>query len=165
MAVKTSWAAGDVLTAADLTDTFGSKAATADFPAGAWTSYTPTYTNITVGNATVTARYVQLGKLVHVSWAFTVGSTTTFAAAQAAFSLPVTASSTNFGWLTGYFSDVSANTTYSVVAGIEPSATTASLGVMNASATYLTIAALTSTVPVAPATSDVLKLTGFYTAA
>ena len=38
-------------------------------------AYTPTHSNITVGNATQTARYVRLGDLVVVNFNFALGST------------------------------------------------------------------------------------------
>lgn len=57
---------------------------------GAWTAYTPTWTNVTIGNATVTASYFQIGKQVTATIAFTFGSTTSITG-QIAFSLPVTA--------------------------------------------------------------------------
>ncbi len=43
--------------------------------AGSWTTWTPTYTNLTIGNGTVVARYTQIGKTVHVYFEFTLGST------------------------------------------------------------------------------------------
>jgi hypothetical protein len=47
--------------------------ATDQFP---WQSYTPTFSNFTVGNATVVGRYQQIGKLVNVYVKITWGSTT-----------------------------------------------------------------------------------------
>jgi hypothetical protein len=45
---------------------------------GDWTfgTWTPTYTGLTVGNGTVTARYAQKGKLVVAWWKLLFGSTT-----------------------------------------------------------------------------------------
>ena len=40
-----------------------------------WTTYTPTLTNITLGDGTVSAKYVRIGKLVNVQVQFTMGST------------------------------------------------------------------------------------------
>lgn len=45
-----------------------------------WSSWTPTYTNITVGNGTVTAKYIQIGKTVHGRFRLDCGSTTSIAA-------------------------------------------------------------------------------------
>lgn len=73
MAVKTSWSSGDVLTAADLTDTFASKL---DTP-GAWTTWTPVWTNLSVGNGIVTARYNKVGRNVFGYLQINLGSTST----------------------------------------------------------------------------------------
>jgi hypothetical protein len=40
-----------------------------------WTTFTPTYTDITVGNGTVTSRYTKSGNLVTVYFRFVLGST------------------------------------------------------------------------------------------
>jgi hypothetical protein len=45
---------------------------------GAWTSFTPTFNNVTVGNATVGAKYCQIGKIVFVKLYFKFGSTSSF---------------------------------------------------------------------------------------
>jgi hypothetical protein len=42
---------------------------------GTWTNFTPTYTDITVGNGTVVARYSKNANLVTVYFRFTLGST------------------------------------------------------------------------------------------
>lgn len=86
MAIRTSWTTGEVLTSTDLTDTFGSKLTTPP----AWTSYTPSWTNLTIGNATQSCKYIQAGKIVHAQIYMTWGSTTS---ASGFFypSLPVTA--------------------------------------------------------------------------
>lgn len=60
----------------------------------AWTSWTPTYTNLTIGNGTVVSTYLQVGKLVHFYWRFTVGSTSS-SAVNMRVSLPVNVK--NFG--------------------------------------------------------------------
>jgi hypothetical protein len=43
---------------------------------GAWQSYTPTWTNLTVGNGTQEFKYTQINKFVHVFGRITFGSTT-----------------------------------------------------------------------------------------
>lgn len=43
-----------------------------------WTAYTPSNTNVTVGNGTQTARYAKIGKTVFVSYRLVWGSTTSF---------------------------------------------------------------------------------------
>jgi hypothetical protein len=61
---------------------------------GVWTSYTPTYLNLTPGNGTVTARYRQVGKTVEVSYRLLWGSTTS-CGNYPIFSYPVTPANNN----------------------------------------------------------------------
>lgn len=46
---------------------------------GAWTDYTPTNTNITVGNGTEVARWTRDGRRIYVQYRLTLGTTTAFA--------------------------------------------------------------------------------------
>jgi hypothetical protein len=55
---------------------------------GTWTAYTPTFTNLTVGNGTVAFVYTQINKLVHVNGTFTLGSTSSVGN-NPIFTLPV----------------------------------------------------------------------------
>ena len=67
----------------------------------AWISYTPTWTAATTnpvyGNATVVARYKQIGKTVHFKITVTMGSTTTYGASAWRFGLPVAANALSDG--------------------------------------------------------------------
>lgn len=74
-----------------------SKLSTATGELGTASSYTPTYSNLTVGSGTVTARYSQIGKTVHVQFAFTYGAGSAVGTGPEV-SLPVTAAS-------GYIAD------------------------------------------------------------
>lgn len=60
---------------------------------GNYSSYTPTWassgTQPAFGNATVTARYAQLGKFVHVAISIQFGSTSTFGTGNYTLSVPV----------------------------------------------------------------------------
>jgi len=60
-----------------------------------WATWSPTYTSLTVGNGTVTARYQQIGKLVTVYYKLVFGSTTSVSA-YPQISLPVTNARTNY---------------------------------------------------------------------
>jgi hypothetical protein len=42
---------------------------------GSWVSYTPTFTNITVGNGTMSAKYAIIGKTMHLSFFLQLGTT------------------------------------------------------------------------------------------
>lgn len=77
MATLGTFVSGQVLTAAELN------------AIGTWTTYTPTWTNVTVGNGTVAFAYTQINKLVHVNGRFTLGSTSSVGS-NPIFTLPVT---------------------------------------------------------------------------
>lgn len=136
---------------------------------GAWTSYTPTLTNFTLGDGTVVASYIQQGKTVHGVIKFTLGSTSAVGS-SGVFTLPVTASSvvyklnvtggTNIGLVTAQ------DTGTSVYSGIVSlvSSTTAGVYFGNATATYLTLSNITSAIPHTWASTDVLTLTFTYEA-
>lgn len=82
-------------------DVSGSKVVNADFstiagqPGGAWQSWTPTWTGATtnpvLGNGTLTATYLQIGKTVSWRLSLKIGSTTTTGSGLWSFSLPVNA--------------------------------------------------------------------------
>jgi hypothetical protein len=55
---------------------------------GAWTAYTPTFVNFTLGNGTVTSFFCRNGKTVHLTGSITFGSTSSIAT-FAGFILPI----------------------------------------------------------------------------
>jgi len=67
-------------------------------PVGAWQSYTPTWTagttNPSIGNGTLSGRYIQIGKLVYCQFTMRAGSTTTFGSGNWRFSYPVAPNAT-----------------------------------------------------------------------
>lgn len=60
-----------------------------------WTPFTPTWTNLTVGNGVLTAAYTQSGKTVNYWVKLVFGTTTTVGAAVVTYSLPVAALAAN----------------------------------------------------------------------
>lgn len=74
----------------DLVLTAASGEATGLKYSGAWSSWTPTFTGISIGNGTVTANYAQVGKIVYVKMKIVWGSTTSLAANYCEFNGPVT---------------------------------------------------------------------------
>jgi hypothetical protein len=124
--------------------------------AGTFTSYTPTLTNMTLGNGTVTARYAQVGELVTVFFNFLLGSTSAIST-NPSFSLPVTAI-TNSILYNAYFQDAGTNT---YLGGINLTTTTGSIYVPNASGTYNSFTSVTSTVPFTWTTNDFIR--AFFT--
>lgn len=68
----------------------------------AWASWTPTWTNLTVGNGVVLAKYVQLGKTVHFRLKLTFGTTSSISGLPD-FTLPVAAAADYTGeWTIGH---------------------------------------------------------------
>ena len=67
-------------------------------PVGAWQSYTVSWTaattNPSIGNGTLSGRYIQIGKLVYCQFTMRAGSTTTFGSGNWRFSYPVAPNTT-----------------------------------------------------------------------
>lgn len=93
-------------TGSDVTLILPSSAGTVQTVPGAWTAYTPTTFNLTVGNGTLTGHYVQIGKLVVTRIYFVMGSTSSISG-TVGFSYPVPALSLGNTHLIGtaYFED------------------------------------------------------------
>ncbi|HEX5704888.1 MAG TPA: hypothetical protein VFX97_16945 [Pyrinomonadaceae bacterium] len=134
----------------------------------AWASYVPTWTNITVGNGTVTAKFQQIGKTVFVVVHLVFGSTTAVSGAGI-FSLPVTsvalvgaANATPLGVSQFYDTSAGQNSAGNVVL---TSTTTALLGVAKTDGTYLQTVGTSSTVPFTWTTGDEIHAEFFYEAA
>lgn len=62
----------------------------------AWMSWTPIFTNFTLGNGTVDATYIQIGKFVTANLRVTMGTTSSMTTTPQ-FTLPVTAHTTALG--------------------------------------------------------------------
>jgi len=132
-----------------------------------WTTWSPSYANLTIGNGTVVARYQQVVGIVTARYELTWGSTTSLSGSPTV-SLPVTASSSGYtaargdiGWCRCH--DTGTN---GFLGNVEfASTTTCRPMVATASGTYSTVTALSSTVPMTWTTSDVLQFEIVYEAA
>jgi hypothetical protein len=150
MATLGTFASGQILTAAELN------------AIGTWTSYTPTITGVTAGNATVAASYIELNQIVffQVRWIF--GSTSAVTG-PVTITYPVTANNLYqaAAGVNVYLEDSSAAADF---VGVAYPDTTARFEVRaaNASTTYLGATALTSAIPFTWATGDVILASGFY---
>jgi hypothetical protein len=80
-------------------------------PVGAlnYTAYTPTWTNLTIGNGTNNFRYAQVGNLVHYYGQLTFGSTTS-TSSSATLPLPITGRLSNYYTNNISFYDLSTDT-------------------------------------------------------
>jgi hypothetical protein len=103
---------GEVLTA-DSTQSLGVKWAAAAAAGFSYTDYTPTFTNFTLGNGTITfSRYAQSGDVVHYYGKITLGSTSSVTGTWET-SLPVNCKASTMGYGgTSFFYDNSAGTSY-----------------------------------------------------
>ena len=136
----------------------------------AWTTYTPTWTNLTVGNGTVSARYTQDNKVVIGTVYIQFGSTTSITANNPRFTLPVTArdpgilSGSNF-FVTGAAMASDWNIqTYKVDLAFQ-STTAVEFQTLDTGSAHGKYVATTTTVPITFGTSDVLMGTFIYEAA
>ncbi len=131
----------------------------------AWSTWAPSWTNVTQGNGVVSCGYRQTGKTVAFRLLFTLG-TTSAVSGSIGFTLPVTA---NAAYLTNHpigpmrFVD-SGVAGYQGVVFIN-SVTAAGSAVYNASATYLGESGATNLIPFTWATGDLFYCTGMYEAA
>lgn len=128
---------------------------------GAWQTWSPTLTNITVGNGTQTARYVKIGRTVQWAWRLVLGST------SAIGTLPtITVPLVAVGTITGaaaIATDVGAGP-YELL--LREIAATSSLGFYRTSGVTATLdQAVSATVPFAWGATDVLEAAGAYEAA
>lgn len=134
----------------------------------AWTTWSPTWTNLTIGNGTQVARYIRIGDLVIARLELIFGSTTSISGAISV-TIPITASSSGYtagrqqignAWL----EDNSA--AGDVLAHINLNDTgRVGLQALTASGTYVSRTAISSTVPFTWATDDKIAFTIIYEAA
>ena len=136
----------------DLVLTAASGEATGLKYTGGWTSYTPTLTNLTLGNGSVTARYRQIGKIVDVFFLFTLGSTSAVGNGPQ-FSLPITGVNDSIIY-NAYFQDAGTNT---FLGNLHLQTTTATVFCANVAGTYPSYAGVSATVPFTWTTNDFIK--------
>jgi hypothetical protein len=129
-------------------------------------SYSPTLTNITIGNGSVTGSFVQIGNIVFWQVLITFGTTTSLGAVPRV-SVPVPASVNVYGPVMSthsYAVDSSSGTSYFI--GVVGTSTTDMLLVTFSSTSALSgNQPITSTVPFTWATGDTIQLGGVYFAA
>ena len=150
--------ANDTMLIADSTAATGLawKTATTQFP---WQAWTPTYTNLTVGNGTVSARYQQIGKTINFEFYFQMGSTSSMGSTPQ-ITMPVTPKFYAKGFDI-YVQDFGTTTFWGMAdtfdAKFYPTATLTN-------GTYATIAYFNSTTPMTWTTSDNFSIRGTYEA-
>lgn len=142
-----------------------------------WQSWSPTLTNVTIGNGTVTAKYIQIGKTIFFHLMISAGSTTS-SSNTPRFSLPTGANSVTYyiesagssnnalinatGWLLN--ASTSAFPVFSRLYGADVLELT--IGITNS--TYLSSTGIdmdASAVPFQFGNGDKIYVDGFYEAA
>ena len=129
---------------------------------GAWTSYTPTFANTTLGNGSVGGSYCQIGKTIFFKAFFKLGSTSAVSTAPTC-TLPVTsASQPNYN--NAHIGDCEILAGGASYAGyiLWGSTTTCTPVIYTVAATYAGRGALTSAIPATFTTNDLILINGFY---
>lgn len=139
-------------------------AATMNQIGAAWEPYTPTWTNLTVGNGTSTFRYSQIQKNVTVQGVLGFGSTTTVTGSPVQFSLPITGRALVVPTGFVYMEDSSAGVgSDGVILSI--STTAGYIYYWNSAGTYSQLANVSATAPFTWAVNDSIRFTMIYEAA
>lgn len=128
--------------------------------ADAWTTFTPTLGGITIGNGTLTARYIQIGKTVFFNIRFLLGSTSAITGGIS-FTLPVTSNLNSTGY-SGYFQD-SGTALYATLSYAIGS--TLYMSAVLTNGTYGSQTITSNTVPFTWTTNDEIFVSGTYEAA
>jgi len=131
---------------------------------GTYTSFTPTFTNFTIGNGTVSASYAQVGKIVHYTGSVQLGSTSSMGTSPV-ITLPVTSSmafALNMG--TGTLTDSSPGAYYPAFF-YSISGTTIQMACQDSSGTYLSVNFVGSGQPFTWAVNDSFSWNIVYKAA
>lgn len=145
-----AWSAGQILTAAQLNTYIPQEK----------TTWTPTWTNVTVGSGTVTANYVRISETVTFNLKFVLGAGSAISG-DITFTLPLGSSvESEFD---AKIVDVSASATYSARGMQSGAGNGCQVRRLDASGTNLAPAVCSSTTPMTWATGDYFIVTGTYT--
>ena len=125
-------------------------------------TWTPSYTNLTVGNGTVIARYIQFGKFVDFIFEFTLGSTSSIGTGPV-ISLPVAGATIVSSWNgTARFLD---NGVTNYIGALNISSSGIRPQTVVVTGTYADAqGGITATAPFTWTTGDVLSIGGTYEA-
>jgi len=133
---------------------------------GAWQSWTPTWTNFTLGNGTLTAKYAQIGKTIFYRFYVTLGSTSSVSGGII-FTLPTTSSASYIAQVPigSGLSGLSTGSGYMTMTVSWASSTTATIGPLSTNSTYSTLSGTSSTIPFTWTSGSFLTAEGTYEAA
>jgi hypothetical protein len=152
----------------DAVEALETKVAIGNTVLGVYQAYTPTFTNLTVGDGTIAAQYCTVNKFVHAFGSLTFGSTTTIAV-NSLMTLPVNTVSTENGALGSIlggvtYYDASAFAVYRGTIDGRGANSNVDFRVNNTSGTYETGVSPTALIPFTWATGDIIRWNIFYKA-
>lgn len=155
---------GQVLTADSTVSPTGLKWASAASPSYTWTSFTPTWANLTVGNGTVTAFQITIGNLYTYYINLVFGSTTTVAGH---IKIPNPVASAGYSAISSPISkvicyDSSAAKQYEAYGETGDAGTRNNLLISDVSGTYADATVVNATQPFTWATGDELRVVAQY---
>ena len=128
---------------------------------GEWTSYTPSWTNLTVGNGTVIAEYAQINEIVFYRIKLTFGSTTSVSA-SVSVSLPFTADEVYLGGVGGgcHYEQTGSPDFWGPIYRL--TTTTVAPSVLATTSTYGSYVRMNVGVPFGWGTGNILTIEDFY---
>ncbi len=132
-----------------------------------WTGWSPSYSNLTIGDGTVVSRFMEAGNLIAARFQWTFGSTSSVDGAGSTISLPATVSSSGYDGATvmgvATFRDAGTGTFTGTVEF--QTTTTVEIRVGDVTASHTRLADISSTVPMTWTTGDILAFLVVYEAA
>lgn len=147
----------------DLSNYYTKSESDAITPPGAWTSYTPVLSGGWLnGNGTWDAKYIQIGKTVHVDGLFTLGSTTT-KGVTLTVTLPVTAARTGRRTIGSAIAFLGSG--FYALTMLQNTTTTVTLYAINSATSYSQAASVTTVIPATWGTGDSFHFSFTYEAA
>jgi hypothetical protein len=130
---------------------------------GVWTSWTPTVSNCNVGNGTLSARYIQLGKLICFRFNFILGSTSSISGDFAFTPPPIIATATHT--FSAVMVDAGINVYLAFATWVGTMGDPIYVRAVSAAGTYASFATTTATVPFTWGNTDIITCSGIYEAA
>jgi hypothetical protein len=132
-----------------------------------WSTWTPTLTNLVVGNGTMQGKYMQINKLVFVDLHIAFGATSTFGGGGAwSFTYPVTAADALGQVFSVYILDSGSNLYTGTAVAASTTTFTLNPSVTNsAGSPALDTGSVTNGNPFTWAVNDQLRISGFFRAA
>ena len=129
---------------------------------GSYTTFTPSWVNLTLGNALNTARYIRIGKFIHLTARLVFGTTTVMTGNPLRFNLPINANTTSNNPPAGSIFIADTGVTSYQGFGIIGGGDNLICYISNAAGTYLVPAAITATAPMTWGNTDELILSISY---